>query len=90
VENSSQIDPADWAYSNQLSAEISKLLETLSPRDALVVRLRFGIDGAEPLTLKRIGQLLGVSRERIRQLEVHALAHLRKHVNPNLQQALSD
>ncbi len=90
IGNTWQFDPADWAYSIQLSDEISKLLETLSPRDALVVRLRFGIGGSEPLTLKRIGQLLGVSRERIRQLEVHALAHLRKHVNPNLQQVLTD
>ena len=55
---------------------IVKLLEAIDERDARVLRLRFGLEGQEPLTLKQIGQEVGLTRERVRQIEVDALKKL--------------
>ena len=55
---------------------ITKLLESIDERDAKVLRLRFGLEGREPLTLKEIGQEVGLTRERVRQIEVEALKKL--------------
>jgi RNA polymerase primary sigma factor len=52
-------------------------LETLSEREAGVVRLRFGLTDGQPRTLDEIGQVYGVTRERIRQIEAKALRKLR-------------
>jgi RNA polymerase primary sigma factor len=56
--------------------QVLKLVDRLPPRDASVIRLRFGLDGEEPKTLKEIGDQLGLTRERVRQIERQALAHL--------------
>jgi RNA polymerase primary sigma factor len=55
---------------------IMRLLETIDERDAKVLRLRFGLEGKEPLTLKQIGQEVGLTRERVRQIELDALRKL--------------
>ncbi len=55
---------------------IIKLLDAIDERDARVLRLRFGLEGQEPLTLKQIGQEVGLTRERVRQIEVDALRKL--------------
>jgi len=52
------------------------LLETLEPREAQVLRMRYGLDNQEPRTLDEIGQSLGLTRERVRQLQTHALRKL--------------
>jgi len=49
------------------------LLETITDREATILRLRFGLDGEEPLTLQQIGERVGLTRERVRQIEVEAL-----------------
>jgi RNA polymerase primary sigma factor len=51
-------------------------LETMDPREATVLRMRFGLDDGEPRTLKEIGEALGLTRERVRQIETEALAKL--------------
>ena len=56
--------------------QVLRLVDRLSPRDASVIRLRFGLDGGEPMTLKEIGDQLGLTRERVRQIEQLALAKL--------------
>ncbi len=60
-------------------AFLCSLLETLTEREAMILRMRFGLDGEPPQTLQSIGKVLGVSRERIRQVETKALTKLRKH-----------
>ena len=57
---------------------ILKLLDSIDERDARVLRLRFGLEGKEPLTLKQIGAEVGLTRERVRQIEVEALKKLQQ------------
>ena len=49
------------------------LLETMDEREATILRMRFGLEGHEPQTLKEIGQQLGLTRERVRQIETESL-----------------
>ena len=55
---------------------IVRLLEAIDERDARILKLRFGLEGQEPLTLKQIGEEVGLTRERVRQIEVDALRKL--------------
>ena len=55
---------------------VMRQLETMDPREATVLRMRFGLDGHEPRTLKEIGESLGLTRERVRQIETEALGKL--------------
>ncbi|MFG0257825.1 MAG: RNA polymerase sigma factor RpoD/SigA [Phycisphaerales bacterium JB043] len=57
---------------------IKKLLEAIDDRDAQVLRLRYGLDGREPMTLKDIGLQIGLTRERVRQIEIQALKRLQE------------
>ena len=59
-----------------LAQEIENALATLPPRDAKVLRLYFGLDGGREHTLEEIGAMLGVTRERVRQLRDRALKRL--------------
>jgi RNA polymerase primary sigma factor len=52
------------------------MLEDMDPREATVLRMRFGLDDNEPRTLKEIGESLGLTRERVRQIETEALGKL--------------
>jgi RNA polymerase primary sigma factor len=60
---------------------IIKLLEAIDERDARVLKLRFGLEGQEPLTLKQIGEEVGLTRERVRQIEVDALRKLQSRMD---------
>ncbi|MEJ2340603.1 MAG: sigma-70 family RNA polymerase sigma factor [Gemmatimonadales bacterium] len=60
-----------------LREQIARALQELKPRDARVIRLYYGLQGEEEHTLEQIGQLLGVTRERVRQLRDRALRELR-------------
>ena len=73
-----QGDPEEKAMEKFLSEEIETALRTLPPRDAKVLRLYFGLDGGREHTLEEIGGLLGVTRERVRQLRDRALKRLRE------------
>jgi RNA polymerase primary sigma factor len=71
-----QGDPEAQAMDKFLSEEIENALRTLPPRDAKVLRLYFGLDGGREHTLEEIGGMLGVTRERVRQLRDRALKRL--------------
>ena len=73
-----QGDAEEQAMDSFLSEEIESALRTLPPRDAKVLRLYFGLDGGREHTLEEIGGMLGVTRERVRQLRDRALKRLRE------------
>ncbi len=68
--------PEDAILSDEQKAMLQEQLERMDPREAKVLALRFGLDGSEPLTLKQIGKVLGLTRERIRQIQRTALEQL--------------
>ncbi|HEX9887164.1 MAG TPA: sigma-70 family RNA polymerase sigma factor [Longimicrobiales bacterium] len=69
--------PEDEAYERALKETIEDALSTLKEREAKILRLYFGLDDQEPMTLEEIGTLLGITRERVRQIKEKALARLR-------------
>ncbi|KYO65180.1 RNA polymerase sigma factor RpoD [Thermovenabulum gondwanense] len=79
--------PADAAAFQLLREQLEDVLETLTPREEKVLRLRFGLDDGKPRTLEEVGQVFGVTRERIRQIEAKALRKLR---HPSRSKKLKD
>ncbi len=68
--------PDDAVLRRDELVTVYRLLDAIDEREARVLRLRFGLDGKEPLTLKQIGAEIGLTRERVRQIEVEALRKL--------------
>ena len=79
--------PEDAAGYMLLREQLSEVLATLSPREAKVLRLRFGLEGERPHTLEEVGDIFEVTRERIRQIEAKALRKLR---HPSRSRMLKD
>ncbi|MGB1285395.1 MAG: sigma-70 family RNA polymerase sigma factor [Aggregatilineales bacterium] len=77
IENDSEPTPSEAAYDHLLKEKIEQLLGTLSPREARILRLRFGLQNGRSYTLEEVGQKFGLTRERIRQIEGRALRRLR-------------
>lgn len=77
VEDEVTPTPMQSAYSNLLREKIEDVLSTLPPREARILRLRFGLDNGHTYTLEEVGQKFGLTRERIRQIESKALRRLR-------------
>ena len=77
IENESVPSPAQAAYDKLLREKIESLLDTLTPREARILRLRFGLHNGHSYTLEEVGQKFGLTRERIRQIEGKALRRLR-------------
>jgi RNA polymerase primary sigma factor len=69
--------PAETVASKMLTEELGEILDQLTPREARILRLRYGLQDGESRTLKEVGEMFGLSRERIRQLEKEALRKLR-------------
>jgi RNA polymerase primary sigma factor len=70
--------PFEFLRDRDLRDELPELLALLDPRERFIIFQRFGLDGARPRTLEEVGKKLGVTRERIRQLQVIALMKLRR------------
>jgi len=77
VEDEITPTPSQVAYENMLRERLDEVLATLSPREARILRLRFGLDDNRPYTLEEVGAKFGLTRERIRQIEGKALRRLR-------------
>ncbi len=69
--------PEDETYDDALKATVEEALTSLKEREAKILRLYFGLDDQEPMTLEEIGHLLGITRERVRQIKEKALLRLR-------------
>lgn len=80
IEDKDAQDPLADVCQNETTSEIREVLGCLSQREQKVIGLRYGIGGGEPLTLDGVGQLLGVTRERVRQIEKKALAKLSRNL----------
>jgi RNA polymerase primary sigma factor len=78
LEDRSSVSPVETLAEEELTAQVESSLATLAPRERDVLRLRFGLGGGQTMTLDEIGQRFGLTRERIRQIEARALAHLRR------------
>ena len=78
VEDNTTPSPAQITYENMLRERVDEVLAGLSPREARVLRLRFGLGQDRPYTLEEVGQKFGLTRERIRQIEGKALRRLRQ------------
>ena len=77
VEDTLTPTPIQTAYNKMLRERIEAVLDTLPPREARILRLRFGLDNGHTYTLEEVGQKFGLTRERIRQIESKALRRLR-------------
>lgn len=77
VEDEITPPPSQSAYENMLHEKVDEVLNTLSPREARILRMRFGLNHDRPYTLEEVGQKFGLTRERIRQIEGKALRRLR-------------
>jgi RNA polymerase primary sigma factor len=71
------VDASTIVMDRELQRRVRSLLKRLDPREALVLRARFGLGGGEDQTLAQVGRELGVCRERARQIQANALAALR-------------
>jgi RNA polymerase primary sigma factor len=87
IEDESQPSPYEQTSSELLKDAIGDVLDSLDPREAEVLKLRFGLEGEEPKTLEEVGKIFGVTRERIRQIEAKAIRKLRL---PAKRKGLSD
>ena len=78
LEDTQTPQPDELVAEEQVRRGVQECLGHLTEREALIVRLRYGLDAHEPHSLQDIGDLLGISRERVRQLEKQAFAKLRR------------
>ncbi len=77
IPDDSALTPQEAATQTMLKEQLNAVLSTLTPREAKVIRLRFGLDDGRPRTLEEVGDVFKVTRERIRQIEAKALRKLR-------------
>lgn len=78
VEDGKLLSPVFQTYQNDLKEKLWSALALLPPREAEIIRLRFGLEDGEEHTLEEVGRRFGLTRERIRQLEIRALRKLRQ------------
>jgi len=80
VEDERLKNPEDVMLESDILQHVQQLLNEIDPREATVLRMRFGLDDSEPHTLKEIGEALSLTRERVRQIETEALTRLHDNI----------
>lgn len=75
-EDTNYIKPEDAAIKESMNEEINTVLKTLKPNEEKVIRLRYGLNGLKPMSLKEVGDSCNLTKERIRQIEKHAIVRL--------------
>jgi len=83
IEDKKSTSPLEAVINRDLREKIHKMLNTLSPKEERILRMRFGLGDETPHTLEEVGQIFGVSRERIRQIEAQALRKLKHPTRSN-------
>ena len=89
VEDASTAPPDEVVLAAMLPAQVADLLATLEPREREVLYLRYGLDRGKPRTLEEVGERFGLTREGVRQVEVKAIAKLRRSANRGARELLS-
>ena len=74
--DTSSVSPEDHAINESMKHDISQVLDTLRPNEAKVLRLRYGLDGDKPMSLKEVGVVCNLTKERIRQIEKKAIVRM--------------
>lgn len=76
LEDSRYSDPDEKVMNDSMKSDIDSMLNTLKPNEAKVLRLRYGLNGAKPMSLKEVGDVCNLTKERIRQIEKHAIVRM--------------
>ena len=74
--DTSSVSPEEHAINESMKDDINQVLETLRPNEAKVLRLRYGLDGDKPMSLKEVGVVCNLTKERIRQIEKKAIVRM--------------
>jgi len=90
VGDESALSPYEGLGDKNLREDLTAMVNSLDPREASIIKLRFGLEGQKELTLEEVGKRFKVTRERIRQLEYLALSHLRKQMQSHNKQRTAD
>ena len=77
IEDERYDNPDEEAISNAMKRDIGNVLNTLKPNEAKVLSLRYGLNGTRPMSLKEVGDTCNLTKERIRQIEKHAIVRMR-------------
>ncbi len=81
LEDQSAGKPEDVLVADEERTKVLRLLDEIDPREANILKLHYGLDGRKPMSLKQIGETLGLTRERIRQIQHNALTKLYEYMN---------
>jgi RNA polymerase primary sigma factor len=84
------LSPYEGLGDKSLKEDLGKMVNSLDPREASIIKMRFGLEGEKELTLEEVGQKFKVTRERIRQLEYLALSQLRRQMQSHNKQRTAD
>ena len=76
IEDTRYDSPDDYAVTQAMNDDIDQVLDTLKPNEARVIRLRYGLNGGKPMSLKEVGDICNLTKERIRQIEKHAIVRM--------------
>ena len=88
LEDQSTGKPEDALVASEEKVKVLHLLDEIEPREAHILRFQYGLDGRKPMTLREIGRKLGLTRERIRQIQRDALTKLYEYMNEEYHQAI--